>query len=149
MLFGSTLQIYSLPNINLMLRQQKIYSVLLAVRTCNKISYRLSWGRIHLSAFPRRVRNIRNSIEGTIIQHSELKNRGYITSLSQKAYRAMLTLTAAGQEVARKFDHLIEGWVSTGGDGLTDEERTDFYRSLSSITENLRSRIETEAKHLI
>ena len=80
---------------------------------------------------------------------SELRNRGYITSLSQKAYRAMLTLTTTGQEVARKFDHLIEGWVKTGGDGLTDEERTDFYRSLSAITENLRARIEAEVKQVI
>ena len=80
---------------------------------------------------------------------SELKNRGYITTLSEKAYRAMLTLTAAGQEVARKFDHLIEGWVSTGGDGLSDEERSDFYKTLSTITDNLRARIEAEIKHTI
>ena len=59
----------------------------------------------------------------------------------------MLTLTAAGQEVARKFDNLIEGWVSTGGDGLTEEERCDFYKTLSAITDNLRSRIESEHKH--
>ncbi len=78
---------------------------------------------------------------------SELRSRGYITTLSEKAYRAMLTLTSAGQELARKFDHLIEGWVSTGGDGLTDEERNDFYKSLSAITENLRARIEAEVKH--
>ena len=79
---------------------------------------------------------------------SELRSRGYITSLSKKAYRAMLTLTAAGQELARKFDQLIEGWVTAGGDGLTDEERSDFYKALSSITENLRSRIEAEAHHI-
>ena len=78
---------------------------------------------------------------------SELKSRGYITSLSEKAYRAMLTLTSAGQEIARKFDNLIEGWVTAGGDGLTDEERSDFYKALSSIAENLRSRIEAEANH--
>ena len=78
---------------------------------------------------------------------SELKSRGYITTLSQKAYRAMLTLTAAGQEVARKFDQLIESWVTAGGDGLTEEERSDFYKSLSSIAENLRVRIESELKH--
>ena len=77
---------------------------------------------------------------------SDLRSRGYITSLSEKAYRAMLTLTAAGQELARKFDHLIELWVAIGGDGLSDTERSDFYRSLSSITENLRSRIESEAE---
>ena len=80
---------------------------------------------------------------------SELKSRGYITTLSEKAYRAMLTLTAAGQEVARKFDHLIEGWVSTGGDGLSDEERSDFYKTLSTITDNLRARVEAEIKHTI
>ena len=80
---------------------------------------------------------------------SELKSRGYITTLSEKAYRAMLTLTAAGQEVARKFDRLIEGWVTAGGDGLTDEERSDFYKSLATIAENLRVRIETEVKHNI
>ena len=77
---------------------------------------------------------------------SELRSRGYITSLSQKAYRAMLTLTVAGQEVARKFDHLIESWVCAGGDGLSDEERFDFYKSLATIAENLRSRIEAENK---
>ena len=77
---------------------------------------------------------------------SELRSRGYITSLSQKAYRAMLTLTVAGQEVARKFDHLIESWVCAGGDGLSDEERFDFYKSLATIAENLRGRIEAENK---
>ena len=80
---------------------------------------------------------------------SELKSRGYITTLSEKAYRAMLTLTAAGQDIARKFDHLIESWVTAGGDGLSDEERSDFYRALSSIAENLRIRIEAETKHTI
>ena len=80
---------------------------------------------------------------------SELRSRGYITTLSKKAYRAMLTLTSAGHELARKFDQLIESWVTAGGDGLTDEERTDFYKALSSITENLRSRIEAEARHNI
>jgi DNA-binding MarR family transcriptional regulator len=80
---------------------------------------------------------------------SELRSQGYITSLSQKAYRAMLTLTSAGQEIARKFDHLIEGWVTTGGDGLSDEERSDFYKVLSTIADNLRSRIESESNHTI
>ena len=79
---------------------------------------------------------------------SDLRSRGYITTLSEKAYRAMLTLTAAGHELARKFDQLIEGWVTAGGDGLTDEERSDFYKALSSIAENLRSRIEAEANHI-
>ena len=53
------------------------------------------------------------------------------------------------QEVARKFDSLIEGWVTAGGDGLSDSERFDFYKSLYTIADNLRSRIETESKHTI
>ena len=80
---------------------------------------------------------------------SELRSQGYITSLSQKAYRAMLTLTNAGQELARKFDNLIEDWVTVGGSGLSDEERSDFYKVLSTIAENLRSRIDAESKHII
>ena len=80
---------------------------------------------------------------------SELRSRGYITTLSKKAYRAMLTLTGAGHEIARKFDHLIEGWVCTGGDGLSEEERFDFYKSLATIADNLRSRIEAENKIMI
>ena len=80
---------------------------------------------------------------------SELRSRGYITTLSEKAYRAMLTLTAAGQELARKFDQLIEGWVTAGGDGLSSEERSDFYKSLATISDNLRTRIEAENKHTI
>ena len=80
---------------------------------------------------------------------SELRSRGYVTTLSEKAYRAMLTLTSAGQELARKFDNLIESWGAAGGDGLTDEERSDFYKTLSAITENLRSRMEAELRHNI
>ena len=32
--------------------------------------------------------------------------------------------------------------------GLTEEERCDFYKTLSAISENLRSRIESELKHI-
>ena len=80
---------------------------------------------------------------------SELKTRGYVTALSEKAYRAMLTLTAAGQEIARHFDRLIEGWVTAGGDGLSSEERSDFYKSLATISDNLRAKIEAESKQNI
>ena len=80
---------------------------------------------------------------------SELRSQGYITTLSQKAYRAMLTLTSAGHEIVRKFDNLIEGWVCVGGDGLSDEERSDFYKVLYTVADNLRSRIETESKSTI
>ena len=46
--------------------------------------------------------------------------------------------------MAQRVDHLIEGWVSAGGDGLTVEQREDFYRSLSLISSNIRTKMESE-----
>ena len=42
----------------------------------------------------------------------------------------------------------VVGLNEMRGAGLTDEERLDFYKALSSIAENLRSRIEAEAYHI-
>jgi hypothetical protein len=44
--------------------------------------------------------------------------------------------------VARRVDGLIEQWVGLGGDGLTEEERTVFYKALEQISGNLRERLE-------
>ena len=77
---------------------------------------------------------------------SELRQKGYITSPSKKNYRAPLLLTEVGREIAEKFDHLIQEWVIAGGDGLSDTQRTDFYQALALIAENLRTRVECEAK---
>ena len=73
---------------------------------------------------------------------AELTEKGYICpaqSIGKKKYRAPMQLTAAGIEVAEKVDSLITQWVSAGGDGLTEEERTVFYRALNIISENLRN----------
>ena len=72
---------------------------------------------------------------------SFLQAGGYIIA-GEKKYRALLTLTPAGLEVARRVDGLIEQWVSLGGDGLTEEERTVFYKALEKISGNLRERLE-------
>lgn len=77
---------------------------------------------------------------------SELRQRGYITSPSKKNYRAPLLLTEVGREIAEQFDQLIQGWVTAGGDGLTDDQRMDFYNALAIIADNLRARVECEAK---
>lgn len=77
---------------------------------------------------------------------SFLKSEGYVSSEGSKNYRALLRLTEAGRAVASQFDQLISDWVSSGGSGLTDQERTDFYRGLSLIANNLRSKMERDLK---
>ncbi len=70
-----------------------------------------------------------------------LHEKGYIRS-GEKKYRAPLRLTSAGMTVAQKVDDLIAQWVGFGGDGLTEEDRAVFYRSLELISGNLREKIE-------
>lgn len=71
---------------------------------------------------------------------AELIEQGYIRPADQRKYRAQMQLTDAGVQVAEKVDLLVEQWVAAGGDGLTEEERTGFYRALNIISENLRNR---------
>ena len=75
-----------------------------------------------------------------------LRGEGYVYSEGPKNYRAVLHLTPAGQAVADQFDGLIADWVSSGGSGLTEQERKDFYRGLSLIANNLRSKMERDLK---
>ncbi len=65
-----------------------------------------------------------------------LQQEGYVSS-HEKKYRDMLHLTKSGEELALKLDTLISQWVSTGGDGLTQEERDIFYKALGKIAGNL------------
>ena len=73
---------------------------------------------------------------------AELDGKGYLHTqgISGKKYRATLQLTETGKTVAKYIDQLIEDWVSTGGDGLTDDEREEFYRVLEHIAANLKQR---------
>lgn len=73
---------------------------------------------------------------------SDLRKRGYIVQVDGKNYRAPLRLTPAGSEIACKMDPIIESWVSAGGEGMTQQQRTHFYDSLALITANLRARLE-------
>lgn len=74
-----------------------------------------------------------------------LQAKGFVDA-GQKKYRALLTLTPTGEEVACQVDGLIEQWVGLGGDGLSDEERTTFYRVLEMISGNLRERLKNTSK---
>lgn len=71
---------------------------------------------------------------------SELECKGFLYTqvTTGKKYRAMLQLTDTGNAVAEHIDGLIEDWVSAGGNGLTGEERDEFYRILEHIAGNLK-----------
>ena len=72
---------------------------------------------------------------------STLQERGYVESADRK-YRALIRLTESGERIARRVDELVEQWVASGGDGLSEEERNVFYHSLGVISENLRCSLE-------
>lgn len=70
----------------------------------------------------------------------ELETKGclYTDASVGKKYRARLHLTPQGEQMAIRIDSLIEDWVSIGGEGLSQQEREDFYRVLGLIAENLK-----------
>ena len=75
---------------------------------------------------------------------SELEGKGYLHTrfTAGKKYRAVLLLTQTGHQMAEHIDGLIAEWVSAGGDGLSAEERDEFYRALEHIASNLKHRYE-------
>ena len=70
-----------------------------------------------------------------------LSDKGFIYSEGKK-YRAVIRLTKRGLDVTEQIDALIEQWVGCGGDGLTEEDRDVFYRSLDLISSNLHTRLD-------
>ena len=69
-----------------------------------------------------------------------LQEKGYISSSGGK-YRALLTLTPPGKEAAKQLDSIIDQWVNLGGDGLCEEDRVIFYRTLELIAGNLKGNL--------
>ncbi len=73
---------------------------------------------------------------------AELEARGYVVCKQQgekRRYRAKLLLTESGREVAGRLDRIIEETVEKAGDGLTEEERTIFYKGLTLSAVNLQA----------
>ena len=68
-----------------------------------------------------------------------LEANGFLTrgSKSAKRYKSPLILTDKGDEVGKKIDDKISGVLDSISGGLTEKERTEFYRSLSIISESL------------
>ena len=68
-----------------------------------------------------------------------LKSKGYVQATDQK-YNSKLRLTDEGRKVAEFIDGAAERAVQAGmDDTLTDEKRREFYTSLNSIYNNLKT----------
>lgn len=52
-------------------------------------------------------------------------------------YRALLKLTKEGKNIAELIKSRAEAAVEYGGNGLTDEQRTQFYEALEIVCSNL------------
>ncbi len=70
-----------------------------------------------------------------------LEKNGFIVceAKSAKRYKSPLSLTEKGNYVGRKISDKIAGVLDEIRNGLTEEERIAFYRSLTIISESLES----------
>lgn len=70
-----------------------------------------------------------------------LETNGFISceSKTAKRYKSPLVLTDKGNEAGKKIAEKINDVLDTISGGLTDEERAEFYRSLSIISESLEA----------
>lgn len=66
-----------------------------------------------------------------------LEKNGYLESISAKRYKAPLKLTEKGREAGKKIADKIEHVLDEISVGMTEEERTAFYRSLAAISDGL------------
>lgn len=77
---------------------------------------------------------------------AQLMEKGLITGdfpEHKRAYRTKLVLTEQGRELVQNFDRRIDAVMTTGGVGVTEEQRQCFYSAMELIIENL-SRYLTE-----
>ena len=68
-----------------------------------------------------------------------LETNGYLTCESKnvKRYKSLLLLTEKGNTVGKKVTDKVDGILNSISDGLTEDERVAFYRSLTIISESL------------
>lgn len=70
-----------------------------------------------------------------------LENDGFITRNPErtKRYNSPLTLTDKGNEAGEKIADKVSDVLNAISGGLTEEQRVEFYRSLSVISESLET----------
>ena len=69
----------------------------------------------------------------------DLLERGLLTQTAGGRYRAKLSLTTEGVEVAEDLSRRAYSIIEYVGKDITDSEREILYRSLESISNNLKS----------
>lgn len=69
-----------------------------------------------------------------------LEKKGLIVreNTTVNGYRAKITLTEQGRESTRTLRERVKLAVEKGGEGLSEEERENFYNSLAIISTNLK-----------
>ena len=70
---------------------------------------------------------------------AELESKGFVSRVAAngKLYRASITLTRKGKDVAEYVKNRASTAVELAGKGLTDDERKVLYYALDLIAENL------------
>lgn len=72
---------------------------------------------------------------------NELVKKGYAgldMGEEKRAYRTKILLTPKGREIVRYINRRIEQALDTVGEGMDENQREQFYHSLSLIGENLQ-----------
>ncbi len=78
------------------------------------------------------------AISRSIVQ---LETEGYVEypDGAKKRYRATMQLTEKGRMIAERLSRKIDTVLDEAGEGLSEEDRVIFYRSLALISNNLEN----------
>ncbi len=79
----------------------------------------------------------------------QLENEGYVyyKEGSKKKYRVHIELTDKGKKIAESLTRKIDTVLGAAGNGLSEEDRMIFYRSLALISNNLEMICKNYYKH--
>lgn len=80
---------------------------------------------------------------------TQLVAQGYVCGNfreDKRSYRTKLFLTEAGKEMVQNIDRRIDAAMTSGGSGLTPEQREHFYAAMEIIIHNLSRYVAREGK---
>ncbi len=69
---------------------------------------------------------------------SLFQEKGFVEAYGENRYRAPIKLTDKGKSIAAKIREKADSALQTAGAGLSDEMRSNMYKALEIISENLR-----------
>ncbi len=76
----------------------------------------------------------------------QLSSENYINTPSKDKYKAVVTLTEKGYEVASEILEKVSKAVEAGGSKIDNDERTVFYSVLKTIASNLENYCDAKEK---